>query len=268
MDKFNLLDSEVMSLRLEASLTDFNSSFNFLNVHNGFRRGKLHLLMGSAGSGKSSVVRSILIDTLKMNKEKNVLLFLSEETIKDFKLELAQSMFKITSEHNLFVLSEQENEYTEATFFNDIETAIREKDISLLIFDNITTSKLYNDIGVRQQGSFIKKVKQMTNYYDIATLLIAHTNAEISDNSKHLINENHIRGSKNVVNLVEFFYIMQRFQIREHYHQTIRLVKHRSQNPGHKMFRIKFDSEKRIYYEDYKIDFNRFKEMYAERDKL
>jgi len=268
MNKFHIVDSEKMSLRLEASLIDFKSKFNFISEHNGFRRGKIHVIMGTSGSGKSTLVRSLLMDLMEQNPHQNVLLFLSEETIQDFKMEIAHSNFCFKN-RNIWIISEQEMENVDSSkFFIDLNEFITKNSIDFFLFDNITTSRFYNDIRPAEQGAFIRKLKKLTKEKKIATLLVAHTKADVWDNSPRLINENDIRGSKTIVNLAEFFYIMQRFQINEEYFQTVKIVKHRSQDPNNKLFVAEFDRKKKIYTRDLRINFERFKEIFNDRNKL
>ncbi len=258
--------SEAATLRELSSTTIFETNFNFLNAHNGFREEKVHLFIGSTGAGKSTLVRSLVLDFLKNNPSKNLLLILSEESIEDVKGEFSRTQFLDMDNPNLMIISEEESK--EEGFLNYIDEVIRENNIHCLFYDNLTTSFIYNDKRPNEQFKVAKKIKTITKKNEIATVLIAHTNAEVNDNCNRLITENDIRGTKSLVNLVEFLYILQRFEINQHFFPTVRIKKHRSQDPESKMFRLIYNSKCSLYQEDLSIGFKDFKAAYGKRDKL
>jgi KaiC/GvpD/RAD55 family RecA-like ATPase len=55
--------------------------FDFLKGHNGFQAGMCHVLVGTTGTGKSTLARSILA---QQAKETNVFYYSSEETKNEF----------------------------------------------------------------------------------------------------------------------------------------------------------------------------------------
>lgn len=259
---------EKESYKLRASLIDFKSSFSFLRAHNGFRRGKVHILLGTSGSGKSSLIRAILNDVLGNNPGKNVLLFLSEETRDDLKEALAHALIDFSGK-NLWVVSEQEhNDFNSEAFFQMLDVFKRDHDISFFIFDNITTSGLYNDMNPQGQSKFVQLLKRKISEHQIATLIVAHTKSGVSDNGNKLIDDDDIRSNKTIVNLAEFFYILQRFQHKNSFYQTIRLIKHRGQSPSNRMFHLYFDIAQMIYTSDSPINFEIFKEAFNGRNRL
>lgn len=264
--KFSLTKSEVNTLNTVSKTEMFKTGFNFLKAHNGLREEKMHLFMASTGAGKSTLTRSLILDCLKNNADKNILLVVSEESIDDVKAEFSRTDLIDIEKPNLFIIAEQT--YPEENFLLRLGEYIKNNNIHVMIYDNITTSFLYNDKKASEQFKIAKELKKITQHNFLVSILIAHTNAEINDNCSRLINENDIRGSKSIVNLVEFLYIMQRFELSGHFYPTIRIKKHRSQDPDDKMFRLVYNKATKLYQSDLKITFKEFKEAYDGRDKL
>lgn len=244
----------------------FASKFGFLNAHNGFRRGCMHLALGTTGGGKSTLTRSMLRDLIFNPENKiHVGIWLSEETIDDYKAQLAQGMPSHDKLLNTEALSELDSPgMTELGFFEWLE--FNKPDV--VIFDNITTSKFYMDKRPDAQAAFSTKLKSITKRLNIAMVVIAHTDSNVSDSQKGIININQIRGAKTICNLVEFAYILQRFEVGTGYFPTLRIVKSRSQTLIHNLYLLKYDPRLRSYTEDSPLDFKKFKEVYGQRNKL
>lgn len=244
----------------------FHSGLGFLNSHNGLRRGSMHLILGTTGGGKSTLVRTLIRDLI-FNPKNNLQLgvWLSEETVEDYKRQVAYGMPAHDRLLSTCAFSELEAKASKKiTFFEWLD--FYKPDV--LIFDNITTSEMYNDLSAKEQGAFAAKLKELTTKYNMATILIAHTDAKATDSMGRLINLTDIRGSKNLPNLVEFAYILQRFEIEESFFPTIRVVKHRSQELLHSLYSLHYDPRLRSFKGDLPIDFKKFKEMYGKRNRL
>jgi ABC-type iron transport system FetAB ATPase subunit len=252
----------------EAELKEihFHSKLGFLNAHNGLRRGSMHLVLGTTGGGKSTLVRTLLRDLIfNPSNDIQVGVWLSEETVKDYKRQVAYGM--PSHDRLLSTACHSELETTldkKLTFFEWID--FYKPDV--LLMDNITTSAMYNDKSAAEQGAFISKLKEITTKNNMATVLIAHTDAKATDSMGRLINLNDVRGSKSISNLVEFAYILQRFEINDGFYPTIRVVKHRSQELMHGLYYLQYDQRLRSFKGDLAIDFKKFKEMYGQRNRL
>ena len=245
----------------------FQSLFGFLNAHNGFRRGCMHLAIGTTGGGKSTLTRSIIRDVICNNGD-NVLLglWLSEETISDYKQQLSIGLPVMDRLLKTDAQSELEftDGFTEMRFFEWLE--FTKPDI--VIFDNITTSKFYMDKRPDAQAAFATKLKNITKKLNFALVLIAHTDSSASDSQKGILNINHIRGAKTICNLVEFAYILQRFEIGQGFFPTLRVVKSRSQELLHSLYLLKYENKLRSYVSDSPLEFKKFKEAYGQRNRL
>ena len=260
-----IIPEETKKLLKERSNIFYDTKLGFLKEHNGLRDGKLHLVLGTASSGKSTLVRSLLKDVIENSMEcGKVLVYLSEESTQDFKIDF----FRACNDLKLNEIVVKSELRIENNFLNEMINLIKKEKPNIFIFDNITTSLMYADKRPHEQYELVKALKAECEQLKIPFVLIAHTNAETTENSNRLINMNDVRGSKSIVNLVEFLYILQRFKIRENYYPTIRIVKHRGYNVTNNLYYLVFNPEKFCYTETRNICFEEFKEAYYLRDKL
>jgi len=264
-------DSEVISLVAKNEAWHIETGLNFLKEHRGLRPGSVHLFLGCTGAGKSTMVRTIVLDYIKLNPLP-ALIYLTEEKTEHFLTEVYKGGFKdkelakkaiITSEiekpPGIFGL--------EKTWLWLVDI-IRSYSCKMFVIDNITTCEFYNDLRVEAQSTFAKRLIKLAEDEGIAIVLIAHTKADVNDSMSRLINENDIRGSKSIVNMCQFMYIMQRFKDHYDYHPTIRIVKHRSQMPKNKIFKFRFREHLVLFDADWPITFEEFNNCFAGREKL
>jgi len=248
---------------------DINSMFGFLNSHNGFRKGKTHILLGSSGGGKTSVVRSIIKDFLIQNKgEMTCGIYLSEENVEEFQTEFSRIDINRNLLKSLEIFSEIDKPLSEEGLKDKIENYFSINKPDFFIFDNITTSALYLDRKSTIQADFVRWLKIIAKKFEVALLLVAHTGADIVDNCNRMIQMNDIRGSKNIVNFAEFFYILQMFGVKDKKIQTLRIVKHRGQDCITNMYTMQWNNKSREYDRDFQIEFDSFRELWSKRNVL
>lgn len=266
MEPLHFTKEEQIELVRKNNETHFSSKFGFLNSHNGLRRGCLHLMLGTTGGGKSTVVRSILRDFIfnKDNETRSASIWLSEETVNNFKTEMSKSVPSHDALYRVTVSSELEKHEKGFSFSGLQRTLVPD----LIIFDNITTSKFYASKKPSEQITFATKLKELAIELNCAVILIAHTGAMVSDNMNRLIDPNDIRGTKDVVNLAEVLYILQRFHIGDIYFPTIRIEKARGQEVVSKFYRLNYEKTLFSYISDEPISFEKFKEAYGKRNRL
>ena len=272
--------SGIFDLLKEREKIHFYSDFKFLNAHRGHRPGNLHLYLGVAHGGKSTLIRSLILDALKrVGKDKKVLVWLSEETENDFLIEFsmalkgfdqkdAEIIFKKLLIHSELSFSKHFKNETMGTKFNYFKDAINKPEVDIIFFDNITTSCFYMDQQIETQSFFIKEIKEVIGESRKPLIFVAHTGADVTENSHRLINMNDIRGCKSIINVVQYCYILQRFHINEFYFPTLRITKHRGQTVDEKMYYITFDKEKNLYIEDRHLDFEEMKDNFKRRNVL
>jgi len=242
----------------------FKSSYLFLKQINGLRPGRLHVIMGTTGSGKSTLVRSILCDHLRQNSSM-AYAWLSEESSEDLIVSLAKQGISENDRSKLVIESELENDGAPVAMILKRAEAHGAK---LLLIDNLTTSPQYDNESPNVQKGIVKQIKDFAHRTKIAVLIVVHTKKDISDNYSKLITEADVRGNAAITMNAEFFYIMQRMTLQTTIYPTIKIVKHRNQDPTDKVFYLKYDSKERAYPSDRAITFEDFKLAFNARNKL
>lgn len=257
-------EEEVSNLRKKAETIFCKTNYRFLREHLGLRPSKIHVLMGTTGSGKSSVMRSIIAEYLKYNPG-TIYNWLSEEDANELYEGLLP--YNLTREQMSKCLIESELTRRPGS----VDEILERSELSgaqVLVIDNLTTSHFYMDKRVSDQSNLITKLKTWALKTQTAIIVVVHTRKDIVDNMGRLITENDIRGCASIVNMAHFFYVMQRFQIQGSFYQTLRIAKARGYVTNERMFLINYDREMKGYFGDKAIDFQSFKKMFNQRDKL
>jgi RecA-family ATPase len=263
--RFKFDDTNTLRSEIETKEVTFDSCYSFLQEHNGWRKGKMHLVLGISGGGKSTLVRSLLVDLFVHGMILgNALVWLSEESEEDLENQVAKVNSRIGS-NTLTTISELSVENLSEAYFE--ETLLSDKP-DIFFMDNLTTSQLYEGRSIRDQLLFVKKLKTMCIKLNIPFVLIAHTGAEITENCNRLINMNDIRGAKNIVNLVEYLYLLQRFTLETDFFPTIRIAKSRGHLISNDIHKLVFNPENITYSKSFRIPFEEFKEAFKQRRTL
>lgn len=268
MESLYFTNDEAQNLLKKNSEMQFATNYGFLSAHNGFRRGSLHVLMGTAGSGKTTLIRSILRDFIfqRENKKFSAALWLSEESIEEYKTQFAKGAPSHEQLMSTFITSEIDSKDMQLDVFIN-----RIKDLrpDFLIIDNVTTSRFYDNKRPEEQSRFVKYIKEITKEIECATLAVVHTKQGVYDNQDRLIEIDDIRGNKSLANMAEFFYIWQRFQTGDNeYYPIMRIRKHRGQDLINSFFRFMYDKETRSYKRDYQINMGDISAKFKNRMKL
>jgi archaellum biogenesis ATPase FlaH len=172
--KIEIDEEQIKEYKIKSNTTFFETKLNFLKCHKGIRPNKMHLLIAPTHAGKSTLVRSVLCDFVFRNKDKNVLLILSEETREDFLTEFSNTVPAHDVLSNIRILSEQDwSDANADEIEKNITSHVTYYNIDLVVFDNITTSKLYNDRSVKEQSTVSTWLKNLTKTTTI--FLIAHS---------------------------------------------------------------------------------------------
>lgn len=251
----------------------YPTELDYLGAHRGYRPGLMHLCLAPASGGKSTLVRSKLIDIVKcaLAEDENCLLWLTEEKRQDFQMELANIAASGSPLAKKFdkikIISEMDRELQENWEEQFFEAALT-YNARFLVIDNITTSDIYASKRVPEQDEVAKKIKLLGAKTKMAIIVFAHTGASVKHNADSLIDQNDIRGSKTIVNLAEYLYILQQIRINKDIFSTIRITKHRGQTVKDSLFSLNYNASARIYTESPSIDFEEFKKLYSDRNKL
>ena len=259
---------------------DLTTAFGFLSAHNGLRKGKLHVLLSRTGGGKSTLGRSILFDALDNNPDLIVFIYLSEEQEKDFLDALADTNYDNQEGlDRIRVYSEKDNG---GLTVEELYTRIKYENAGLFILDNITTWDNYENEHVSKQGVMVKQISKAAGNLNIPFFILSHTRAEVTKGLNRVIDVADVRGSKQLSNYAEFFYILQSFerdqtdsevgyftsQRKRIVHNCLQIEKCRTEKLEHPLWLLVFDEEKRTYDSDVDITYEAFKRFFSERNKL
>ena len=249
----------------------FRTDFEFLDTHRGLRDKKLHLLIGMPGGGKSTLRNSMIYDFLINNPLKKVMLWLSEESQEDFEVDLAKSPEMLKIYHKIIFFSEQDNHMALSNRNNGInlfKELVFKSECDLLILDNITTSRLYGS-SFQENEEFSDQIKNIVAEHGAPVFIMAHTASHIKQGYKGIIDMNDIRGSRKLVNLAEFMYILQSFHVKKQIHTTVRVVKHRGiKSVRERLFIYEYDPNGGLYKRDFELPWDVFKKLYQEQNSL
>lgn len=244
----------------------FPSKLGFANSTNGFRRGNMHLFIAGTGGGKTTLTRTLIRDLLfQPGPAPIVCVWLSEESLGEYKALLSMGLPSDDRLLNTNAFSEQDKaDASELLFFEWVEMHAPD----VLIFDNITTSKFYSDKRPHEQAAFASKLKSVIKKTNCAGLIVAHADAQQTQQKGGLLDINNIRGSKAICNLTEFGYLFQTFRTPKATYSILRIAKSRSQNVIHDTYLLNFNPLTMSYLTDTAIPFEKFKEVYNERNRL
>ena len=251
----------------EAEKTHFQSNFKLLNEHNGWRPEKIHLLIAPPGAGKSTFVRSMVLDALN-NKGKKVGCYLSEESLKDFFTETAHAKFSPDDFELFYPISEYDltNKTLRGTFLS-LREHVLQHSLDRLFIDNITTMDCYGD-SLENQRKAALGFKRLADQLNIPIVIIAHTASNIKEGYVGLIDMNDIRGAKHIINYAQFIYTLQPVFINNRRHTFIFIKKARGQEVKNTSFEMFYFSSAKIFGQDEARSFETFKEIFKQRNKL
>ena len=257
--------SEVKKFKEEVAKQYAESRFKFLNVHMGLRPGMAHGLLGTPGSGKSTLVKSLMSDTAEKMK---VLAYLSEETIVQYQLKLEQLGCKMDN-----VLFIQEKDFKTIGFEGSLDKLllylfeeIAAAGVGAFFFDNLTTSKIYEALKPAQQGYFFTRIQTFCEENGIIFVYVAHTKQGISDNHRSFIEGEDMRGSAYPFTQSPYFYIFQRFSIGTKVYAFVRVRKRRFHEIEQETYLLNF--KEGVYVDDVPLEFEKLNNFFKQRNHL
>lgn len=239
------------------------SRYEFLKKHNGIRPNCLHGMIGTMGSGKSTLFKCVIAETASNSK---VLVWLSEEKVVEYQ-PLLNYLDRSCVKNIAFVEEKQiPKEYKEnhENFCEYFEQMVEESEAEVVFIDNITTSAFYNNkFGLNGQVDtadyFIDFVKRKCSVF-----YVGHTSSEVTDNFGKVVSPEQIRGSKHLPILTEYMYIMQKFTTEEKQYNVLRVAKYRHHEEARGWYALKY--EKKAYIGDSKVPFAVINRIFKMRD--
>jgi thymidylate kinase len=240
------------------------SRYEFLNAHKGIRPNGLHGLMGSTGSGKSTLIKCIIAEAAVQRK---VLIWLSEETVTEYQ-EMINSLDSSVLENLYFVEEKEISEefkLNQSDFFEYFEQMLEQSGCEIVFIDNVTTSAFYNQRyslnGQMRAAEFLRDIPKRKS---VAVFFVAHTHSAITDNYAKVINAEDIRGSKELPLNTEYLYILHKFTQNDKQYNIIRVAKYRHHEEAAGWYALKY--EKGSYIGDSKIPFTLVNKIFKSRD--
>lgn len=231
-------------------MVEFQTGFDFLRQHNGWRRGKVHVLVGSQGIGKSTLTRSLVTDLVTNNPKVKIGWWLSEESVSTAKKGLYRQQKTIEPFLGVTYASEVEINSGHKSKF---EMFVNKCDMDFLIFDNLSTSSMYNKYD--DQVEVLARLKAAANRLDIPVFLVIHTAKGISYNSMVELTGADIKGAGKLGDIAEFLYIAQEFRLNGKRHQYIKIDKHRDQYPDDLNYKLEFCPKTKHHVSDRAVDY-------------
>lgn len=249
--------------------------FKFLNAHKGLRKQSIHLLVAHAGSGKTSLVRSMVRSLAAHHK---VLLWASEENKNQIEVRFSQKFKSFTEiRSNISLITDKrikelignnvKGEEMVKQVGQQIRWAIKENQAEVLIFDNITTSVFY-DCMIETSTLFIAMLKELAEEMNIPVFIIAHVE---SRQKLSYFKADSIRGNKGLVNVADYTYCFYKFVqnsgfgIAVHPIIFVEKSRHHDEAVG-RHYLLVYDQG--VYTEDSEISFETVKRFYKESDRL
>lgn len=241
----------------------YPSRFNFLREVCGLRPRTTMGLLGTPGSGKSTLVKSIITDTAAFTK---VLVYLTEEEPKDYQILL--NVLK-TNLDNVVFLSEKRLFNTGMSLEQMklyLQEAILSSGCNVIFFDNVTTSIIYESLGVRGQGEMVSFFNKIAEDNDLCIFFVAHTKKDVTDNMGKMIEGEDVRGSNQLFQQSQYFFILQNISINSSQHPVIRIRKHRFHEVRKKFFLLGYENS--FYKYDRAVDFELIADLFKQRNKF
>lgn len=273
-----MIDLSVNQDEIQAAIEDsrqrhFFTTFNHLDAHYGIRKGCYSVYMGTTGSGKSSLIKTIGAQASSTPHTK-VLFWLSEEK----KAKYAKGMDRycelsgIKLENISFFEESSINPdhiRTHDSFLAYFKEVVCSVGADMVIIDNVSTSRFYGpQTSLIDQGKTVQFLKTASQDLDIALVCVIHTSSHVSDNMGRLFTTEDVRGIRSISLEASYFYALQKFTRNGEIFLFLRTLKFREHAQASGTYLLKYDPALSLYSGDSKVDFEKVNEVFKTRDAL
>lgn len=251
------LDNPELKIKNNESWFFPKTRFEFINHHFGFRPGCMHMILGTIGTGKSSLLRSLLEEVSQENK---ILFVSTEETKEEFETMLAYAKTKIVAENVHFVhessLVNQASTVNE--FVTKLDWALAESRAKIIFIDNVTCSQFHENLETAAQ--FANELRKFMKSREMPIVALAHTTTGVKEG--FMFEAGDMRGNRMLAIKAEYLYCIASFYevMNEHSirHTFLRVDKSRNHSNAKKVYQMFFDGELRQYCGDKEYDYAKF----------
>lgn len=217
-------------------------------------------------------MRTIITDFIQNNPAEKVGVWLSEETVDDLKDEMARLdhgeyealMSSIVATSEMVGMPRGST----VALKNNFEAFVKDQGLSLLIYDNPTTSAMYSSLNPSQQDMMQGWLKELCIECGIPFFFFLHTKDGVYDNQPKLIDLSDVRGTKGIANIAQYFYVSQRFEIGGLYYPTLRIRKYRGYTLEDRLYYLNYDKDTSTFNKDWPLPWDEFMEAFKRRNKL
>lgn len=231
--------------------------FDFLEEQRGPKKGMLHLLLGTTGSGKTTLARSLMLKL--SNNHRRVCWYSSEEQKDAFQYGLIKANVK--NRKNIFLIQEH---LVEKDAIDEIRDTCLKNKLEFLFYDNVTTSKYYTNLGQNDASEFVKRLEGLAKELNIPFFIIAHTHKDVRNDSEKMPDANDVRGFKDIAMRSHYIYSflminysgysnVASFMVVEDKQQAIIGVTKARFLKGGKFFSLDYSKVRNLYTSDEKM---------------
>lgn len=262
----NISETKLKQLIEEEQRFYFKTCFIHQKQVFGFRPGAITTIISTSSGGKSTYMRGINRDVILNNPDKRVHLLLTEESVESGQKAACKYLPDAFSRDSLTISStlDWEDRHISNWYSMIVETIAFSK-CDLFVLDNITTASFYEDRKPDEQASIALKLRKLAYTLKIPIVIVAHVGSTYQFG---LIDQHHIRGSKAINSLSEYYYIIHKFTCNDVPKSILRVVKHRDYDIEQYFFNLKYEPIFRCFAYDEPMSFEEFKIIYNGRDKL
>lgn len=196
----------------------FKTKFKFLKAHGGLRAGNIHLLLGRAGKGKSTLIQSLIVEN-SLNGYKT-LIYLSETKKTDFKDAIEPALRdKSSSEEEYLKLLDSiicidksdltpDGQHSYKFWVRDLFKITNDNKVDIIYIDNFSTSP-FSDSAPEIQSNFVQDLNRTAQIKEIPIFAAIHQSKSIAHEKE--LHESDIRSNSCFINIPSFIYALNDF---------------------------------------------------------